>query len=174
MLVFLEITLQMGQWIRDKLTNYWATTNQFHTLFYSSLMKRDGYCRTLLFLHVTDCNNEPDIMDENSDRLWKMRNLFEILNKTFSKFYSHIEFCPYKKLLFCSHEGSHSDNTYPRNTKVLASKFTNHVTRLDTRMIWRFILYLTGVGKFHIGILDSSSWMLYWKIWRKLVDTNST
>jgi len=29
--------------------------------------------------------------DENSDRLWKMRHLFEILNKTFSKFYSPFE-----------------------------------------------------------------------------------
>jgi len=29
--------------------------------------------------------------DKNSDRLWKMRNLFEILNKKFSKFYSPSE-----------------------------------------------------------------------------------
>jgi len=29
--------------------------------------------------------------DENSDRLWKMRNLFEILNEKFSKFYSPSE-----------------------------------------------------------------------------------
>ena len=30
--------------------------------------------------------------DENTDGLWKMRNLFEILNKTFSKFYSPSEY----------------------------------------------------------------------------------
>ena len=30
-------------------------------------------------------------MDENSDMLWKMQNLFENLNKTFSKFYSPSE-----------------------------------------------------------------------------------
>jgi hypothetical protein len=28
------------------------------------------------------------MMDENSDRLWKIRNLFEILNEKFSKFYN--------------------------------------------------------------------------------------
>jgi hypothetical protein len=27
-------------------------------------------------------------MDENSERLWKMRNLFQILYRTFSKFYN--------------------------------------------------------------------------------------
>ena len=41
MLVFLAITVPMGHCIRDKLTGYWATTNQFHTRFYSSAMKRD-------------------------------------------------------------------------------------------------------------------------------------
>jgi len=58
------------------------------------------------------------------------------------------------KSLFCSKEGSISDNTYPRNANVLASIFTNHVTRLDTRTIWQFILSLTGVRKFHAGIQD--------------------
>jgi len=42
----------------------------------------------LQILHFTDNNNEPDITDEISNGLWKARNLFEILNKTFSKFYS--------------------------------------------------------------------------------------
>ena len=64
----------------DKLTDCWATTNQFHTRFYSSAMKQDGYFHILRFLHFTDNKNEPDMMDENSDRLYKMRNLFGILN----------------------------------------------------------------------------------------------
>jgi CDP-diacylglycerol pyrophosphatase len=32
--------------------------------------------------------NEPDMTDKNPDRLWKILNLFEILNVIFSKFYS--------------------------------------------------------------------------------------
>jgi hypothetical protein len=36
MLVFLAITIQIGHCIRDKLTDYWAKTNQFYTRFYSS------------------------------------------------------------------------------------------------------------------------------------------
>jgi hypothetical protein len=53
-------------------------------------MKRDRYRNTLRLLHFTDNNNEPEVTDENSDRLRKMRNLSEI-QKTFSKFYSPSE-----------------------------------------------------------------------------------
>jgi hypothetical protein len=56
----------------------------------------------------------------------------------------------------------------------LATKFTNHVTRPDIRTIWQFILYLMVARKFHIEILDSSMWMIYWKWWCKSVVTNIT
>lgn len=38
-------------------------------------------------------------MDENSDRLQKMRNVFEILNKTFSKLYSPSEHLAVDKVI---------------------------------------------------------------------------
>jgi hypothetical protein len=91
MLEFLAITIQEENFIREKLTDYRATTKQFHTIFYISAMKHDRYIRILLFLHFTVNKNEPDMTDENSDRLWKMRNLFEILNKKISKYYSPSE-----------------------------------------------------------------------------------
>ena len=50
-------------------------------------MKRDQYLHILRYLHLIDNRNEPDRTDENFDRLWKIRDLFEILNATFSKFY---------------------------------------------------------------------------------------
>jgi hypothetical protein len=61
----------MGEYIRDKLADYWATTNQFHTSFYSSAMKRDRYLHILRFLHFVD-KNRPGMKDENSDPLWKI------------------------------------------------------------------------------------------------------
>ena len=64
----------MGNCIRDKLTDYWATTDQFHTSFYDSAMKQGRYFHILRALHFTD-KNEPDMTNEKSDRLWKMRNL---------------------------------------------------------------------------------------------------
>jgi hypothetical protein len=51
-------------------------------------MKQDRIPHILRFVHFTDNNNGPDMTDENSDGSWKMRNLSEILNRTFSKFYS--------------------------------------------------------------------------------------
>jgi hypothetical protein len=38
--------------------------------------------------------------DENSDQLWKMRNLFEILNEKFSKFCSPSEYLAVDKVIF--------------------------------------------------------------------------
>ena len=81
----------MGHCIRDTLTDYWSRSYNFHTPFYGNAMKQDRFFHILRFLHFTDNRNEPDMRDENFDRLWKMRNLFEILNEKFSKFYSPSE-----------------------------------------------------------------------------------
>jgi hypothetical protein len=51
-------------------------------------MKWDRYLHIVCILHFTGNSNEPDVTDENSDRLQKMQNLFEIINNIFSKFYS--------------------------------------------------------------------------------------
>ena len=85
MFVFLAISIQMWHCIRDKLTDYWAMTDQFYIRFYNSAMKKGRYFHILRFLHFIDNKNVPDMTDENTDRLWKMRNLFEILNEKFSK-----------------------------------------------------------------------------------------
>ena len=52
------------------------------------MMNRDRYHHILRYLHFTDNRNERDRTDKNFDRLWKIRDLFEILNDTFSKFYN--------------------------------------------------------------------------------------
>jgi hypothetical protein len=76
----------MGHDLRDKMTDCWATSDELYTPFYSKAMKRDRYCHILHFLHFTD-KNEPDRKDEIMTD-WKIQNLFEILNRTFSKFYN--------------------------------------------------------------------------------------
>jgi len=70
------------------LTDYRATVDQLYTPFYGTMIKWDRYLHILRYLHSTDNKNEPDRTDENSDILWKIRDLFEILNATFSKFYN--------------------------------------------------------------------------------------
>jgi len=53
----------------------------------------------------------------------------------FSKFYSTSVRLTIDEIIVLYKEGSFSNNIYPRNTNVLASKFTNYVTRLDACMI---------------------------------------
>ena len=91
MFVFLALTIQMGHGVRDKLTNYRATVDQLYTSFYGTMMKRDRCLHILLYLHFTDNRNEADRTDENFERPWKIRDLSEILNATFSKFYNPSE-----------------------------------------------------------------------------------
>ena len=91
MFSFLAIIILMGHNLHDRLRDYWATSDHFYTPFYSSVMKRDRYFHILRFLHFTDNKNEPDKKDENYNRLWKIRKLFEILNTAFSKFYNPSE-----------------------------------------------------------------------------------
>jgi hypothetical protein len=90
-LVCLALTIQMGHCIRGKLTDYWSRADHFHTTFYTNAMKRDRFLHILRFLHFIDNKNEPDVTDVNSDRLWKMRNLFDILKEKFLKFYNPSE-----------------------------------------------------------------------------------
>ena len=91
MFVFLALTIHMGHGVRDKLTDYWATLDQLYTPFYGTMMKRDRYLHILRYLHFTDTKNEPDRPDEKFDGLWNIRDLFEILNGTFSKLYNPSE-----------------------------------------------------------------------------------
>src|SRR5215469_353912 len=81
----------MGHCIRDRLTDYWSRAENFYTAFYGNAMKRDRFFHILRFLHFTDNENGPDMTDENADRLWKVRNLFDTLNDKISKFYSPSE-----------------------------------------------------------------------------------
>ena len=81
MFVFLALTVQMGHGVRDRLTDCWSTLDQLYTPYCGTMMKRDQYLHILLYLHFADNRNEPGRTDENFDRLWKIRDLFEILTK---------------------------------------------------------------------------------------------
>jgi hypothetical protein len=64
---------------------------KYSTRLYSSTKKEERYLHIVRLLQFTDNSNQPVFTDENSDRLQKMRNLFEILKKMFTKFYSPSE-----------------------------------------------------------------------------------
>jgi len=134
MFVFLALTIEMGQGVRDKLTDYRATVDQLYTPFYGTMMKWYQYLHILRYIHFTDNRNEPDRTDENFDRPWKMRDLFEILNATFSKFYSPSENLAIDEVIV-SFKGRVIFKQYiPKKRKRFGIKIFKLVTRLDTRM----------------------------------------
>ena len=79
------------------------------------------------------------MMDENSDRLWKVRHLFDILNEKFSKFYSPSEHLAVDEVII-KYKGRVIFRQYiPKKHKRFGIKLTNCVTRLDTHIIRQFI-----------------------------------
>jgi len=89
MLVFLALTLQMGHTVQGRLRDYWTKMEQLCCPFYGQMMARARYYHILRFLHFTDSNRNP--VDRTGDRLWKLRDLFEIPRTNFSKFYNPSE-----------------------------------------------------------------------------------
>jgi hypothetical protein len=89
MFAFLALTLQMGHTIQGRLRDYWTKTEQLCTPFFGQTMARARYYHILRFLHFTDNNRNG--VDRKDDRLWKLRDLFEIIRTNFSKFYNPSE-----------------------------------------------------------------------------------
>ena len=131
--LFLALTILMGHGVRDKLTDYWSTMDQLYTPFYDTMMKRGRYLHMLRYLHFTDNRNEPDRTDEKYERLWKIRDLFEILNATFSKFYNPSDNLAIDEVIVSLKVRVIFKQYIPKHASVWASKFSNFVTRLDTR-----------------------------------------
>jgi len=88
MFAFLALTLHMGHTVQGRLEDYWTKMEQLCCPFYGHTMSRGRYYHILRFLHFTDNNNNG--VDRIDDRLWKTRDLFEIIRTNFSKFYSYI------------------------------------------------------------------------------------
>jgi len=63
---------------------------QIRTPFYGQTMAHARYYHILRFLHFTDDNRNG--VDRTDDRLWKIRDLFEIIRMNFSKFYNPSEY----------------------------------------------------------------------------------
>jgi hypothetical protein len=137
MFVFLALKIQVGHGVRDKLTDCWATVNQLYTPF-MALWWNDTYLYILSYLHFTDNRNEPEMTDENFDRLWKIRDMFEILNGTFSKFYNPTKNLHIGKVIV-SFRGRVIFSQYiPKKCKHFGIKISNFVTRLDTCMTRKY------------------------------------
>jgi len=92
-----------------------------------------------MFMHFSDDKNEPDMMDENYEWIWKIRIIFNELSDSYATYYSPTEYAAVVKLLCYLKVESFSNNVYQRNTKGLGSKFTNFVILRNIHTIWMCI-----------------------------------
>ena len=85
MMTFVALALQMGHELKDTLHDFWLRLRQLHNPFYGKTMARDRFLHILHFLHFADNSQRPD-EDEEYDRLWKLRAVFDKLNEAYAKF----------------------------------------------------------------------------------------
>jgi hypothetical protein len=81
----------MGHDLRDRLTEYWSNMEQFYTPCYSNTLKRDRILHTQRFILFEDLSKETDKNDENHDRLWKTRDISEMLRTGYESYYNPFE-----------------------------------------------------------------------------------
>jgi hypothetical protein len=87
MFLFLTITVQIGQDICDRLRDYWTRTEQFFTPFHPYTMTRDLSC--IFYITYTSQTMTKKLTTiTKTDRLWKIREIFYMLNVAYCKFYN--------------------------------------------------------------------------------------
>ena len=93
---------------------------------------RARYYHILCFLRFMDNNRNG--VDRTDDRLWKIRDLFEITRTNFSKFYNPSERLAVDEVIV-KFKGRVLFKQYiPKNGNVSASKCSNYVTLQDIHM----------------------------------------
>jgi len=128
MFLFLAIIVQMGHGIIDRHTNYWIRAEQFFTHFYLNTKTRDHFLHILQYLQVTDNGKEIHNNDDNYGRLWKMSEVFDILDVACLKFYNPSgHFATDKVNVLFQGKGCIQKHTH------FKSKFTSSVTLMATR-----------------------------------------
>jgi len=89
-MTFVALALQMVHALRDKIHDYWSRLRQLHNPFHGDTMPRDRFLHLLRFLHFADNSQSLD-EDEEYDRLWKLRTVFDKLNEAYAKFHNPSE-----------------------------------------------------------------------------------
>jgi hypothetical protein len=88
MFLFLAVIVQTGHNTCDRLRDYQTRTEQFFSPFYGNTT-RDRFLHILLhYLHFTDNDTKPNMNDNNYDRPCEIRQVYDILNTVYSKFYN--------------------------------------------------------------------------------------
>jgi hypothetical protein len=88
MFLFLAIIIHMGDGICDSLKDHWSTTEQFFSPFYCKTMRHGRFHHILRFLPFLKNDNVFYSNGPICDRVWKIRQIFDMPNDTYSKYYT--------------------------------------------------------------------------------------
>jgi hypothetical protein len=89
MFSFFALLLQMGHDHKPNLKSYWTNDELYHIAFHSNVMSRRRFLTILKYLHFTNNETPPaeNKADPKFDRLWKIRQIFDLLYSKFSELY---------------------------------------------------------------------------------------
>jgi hypothetical protein len=90
----------------------------------TNMMKWNRYLHILQFLHFTDNRDGHDTKEGNCDRLREIQDIFEILNRKFSKFHNPSENMATDEVIVLFRGMIYSENIFPKSTKVFVSNYT--------------------------------------------------
>jgi hypothetical protein len=73
----------MGRDLRHSIKDNWSREEQYYTPFYANVMASDRFFHILRLLRLENNDDPPSYDDPDYDRLWKIRKIFDTLNKKF-------------------------------------------------------------------------------------------
>jgi hypothetical protein len=85
--VFLAVIVQMGHDHKPNMKLYWTKDELYCVPFCSCVMSRDHFLKIPKYFLFTDSQNPwiQDREDHDYDRLWKIRQIFHVLNSKISE-----------------------------------------------------------------------------------------
>ena len=104
MCAFLDLMMLMGIIYKPRIGMYWSNDELYSTPIFKSIMTRDHFLLMIKFLHFAD-NTNYDANDPNRDRLFKIRQMTEMINERCRAVYSPCEILVMMNHLYCSKVG---------------------------------------------------------------------
>jgi hypothetical protein len=81
----------MGHVEKDTIQEYWSTDELVETPIFRKVMPRDRFTMLLKFLHFSNNNEKLSKYNPFYDRLWKIRDVFDLLNASYKEAYDPAE-----------------------------------------------------------------------------------
>jgi hypothetical protein len=136
MCLFLAIVIQVGHDIHDNLKDCWSTTEQFLSPFCDKTVRHDRFIYVHRFLRFSNSVNVFDTDNPNYDRLWKRRQIFDMLSTHIQNITPLVNIWLWMKLTVLFKGQGNFQTIHTKETDVLEYKFMNYVTCLATHMVW--------------------------------------